>query len=70
MSEWKEWPDHCIECGYEKPTYEDPRTPPLEFGNEVLCEECYGAAVYDCFEEVECRCEHYREILDKLGIAC
>lgn len=67
---WKEWPDHCYECGYEKPTFEDPRTPPLEFGNKVLCKDCYAAAIYDLKEEVDCQCERYIKILNELDVAC
>jgi hypothetical protein len=65
---WKEWPDGCADCGYGTPNYEDPRTPPLEFGNEVLCEDCYAAAIYDLKEQVECDCERYTKILDELGV--
>ncbi len=67
MSDWKEWPEHCIECGYEKPTFEDPRTPPMELGDEVLCRDCYIMSINDCLEEVQCSCESYRNILAELG---
>lgn len=67
---WKEWPEHCAECCYVKPKYEDPRRPPLEFGNEVLCEDCYVAAIYDLKEDCECQCEEYNQILQKLDVAC
>jgi len=66
MSEWKEWPDHCYECGYEQPTHEDPRTPPLELGDEVLCDDCYCMSLEECIEEAEGQVEHYRRLLETI----
>lgn len=35
----------CQECHDAPAAHEDPRTPPLDEGNEVLCTPCYALAL-------------------------
>lgn len=47
---------YCME-GYQNckwpPTKPDPRSPPLELGEDVLCPDCYRAACDELIEEHE-----------------
>lgn len=43
----------CQECGGGKAHHPDPRTPPLDEGDEVLCTNCHDAAVDLMIEELE-----------------
>lgn len=43
----------CQDCGYFDGVNEDPRTPPLDTGSKVLCDDCYAAAKEERIEELQ-----------------
>lgn len=55
----------CLECGHEAGVREDPRTPPLELGDEVLCEGCYVMALEECLEVAQGEVDHYSQLLEE-----
>lgn len=41
----------CQDCDEAKATHEDPRSPPLDIGDEVLCYECFYNTAEQVIEE-------------------
>lgn len=42
----------CQECEAARAEFEDPRAPPLDTGNEVLCYQCFYTEVEQRIEEL------------------
>lgn len=40
----------CFDCDDEYAGFEDPRSPPLEVGDEVLCYSCFSNAADEVIE--------------------
>jgi hypothetical protein len=43
----------CQDCEAAPATREDPRDPPLDTGNRVLCEDCFAGCIDDEIAEAE-----------------
>jgi hypothetical protein len=43
----------CQECDEQVAAHPDPRDPPLDTGNTVLCADCHDAAVEDCIVDAQ-----------------
>ena len=52
----------CHECAEARAEYEDPRQPPLETGDEILCYQCFYNEAEQKIEELTDEINRLREL--------